>query len=782
MGRVGIAALRIALLCGGGIASFPGTALGQSAPDAGTPQSSPAPAPVPTAGTPNTDDDIVVTATRTGAVSVQKVPLAISVVDPAALNRQGGQGFTDYLGTLPSVFVQSLGPGQNKINIRGFSTGTFAPTDTQDRTLVAVYLDDTPISLQGNTPDLKVFDLERVEVLRGPQGTLFGASAMAGTVRFITKKPNLTKTEGNIEGQLSGTEDGGLNWSLRGSISVPLVTDRVALRVGGYQGRNSGYIDNVGTGRKDANYDETTQLRAVLRIKATDRLTLDPSFTYSRLRTGGEPTVLVGVAGVGPGQYRSTVDEFYRDNLKLYNLTANYELDGANIVSSTSYIDRSFARHYGGEYLVQRLGLRRVVPAIQPFDLIAPNDIASTVRDFTQELRINSTGERRFNWIGGVFYQNQRRSLTQNIFAKSLSGVGFDQLRARAGGNGVGVLIPSTSYGAPFSDMPFYGDQHYSERQIALFGELSYLIVPGLKATIGARYFDWRQNFDLYYGGLLGAVGVGQPLRRTDSAKEHGVNPRFALSYQANDNILFFAEAAKGFRFGGVNDPLPTSCGATGGATFGPDKTWSYSLGAKTQLFDRHLKLNVTAFRADWNDIQTLFVITACSYGIKVNAGNVRNQGVELETTLRVTDNIALTFNGSYTDAKANGNVINVNALDGARAPYVPKFSATTAIDLNFPVASRSSINIHGQYEHKSGYYNSFTPQITPSVNLFRFPESNLFSASVNYVSGTWEAGVFGRNLSDERTIVGRSGNNNFGFRNSIARGRTIGARLAYKF
>ncbi len=223
-------------------------------------------------GSQSTLQEVVVTATKQGAENIQNVPMSISVVNTAALDREGISSIGDLVDSVPSVSMQQYGPGQNKFAIRGISDpGNIDPTNLVDQSLVSVYLDDTPISLQGATPDLKVFDLQRVEVLSGPQGTLYGASAMAGTIRLITQKPDATSFFGYAEGDGSDTDGGGGNWNTRAMINVPLIQDRLALRLSGYGAHDSGWIDNIGLPKNDANSDVTAQFRAAAEFKATDR-------------------------------------------------------------------------------------------------------------------------------------------------------------------------------------------------------------------------------------------------------------------------------------------------------------------------------------------------------------------------------------------------------------------------------------------------------------------------------------------------------------------------------
>lgn len=736
----------------------------------------------------STLEEIIVTADRQNALEIQKAPIAISVIDTDALTREGAQGYSDYLEALPSVVLRETSRGQNQFVIRGMATGGFNHTDLQDRSLVSVYLDDTPISLQGNTPDLKIYDLERVEVIRGPQGTLYGASAMAGNIRFITVKPDPGKFDASAEATVGKVEDGGTDFSVRGMMNLPL-SESLALRINAYSGENSGYIDNIGLGEKDANDDETTQARGVLRWTPTESLTIDASHTYARLRTHGEPTlwrVFVPPAVGTPLPFEANntnVPEAYNDDFNLSNLTVSYSFEPMALISSTSYVDRDFARPTSGQYLVGRrnLGLDTV-----PYDsIVSHNNIDNTLQDFTQEVRLQSRGEGRFRWIAGAFYQKTHRTQLQDIPT-----VGYDVNSYGGFYFANGIVSTSPEVGAPHADDAFFGDQDIRDRQYAVFGEATFTLLPGLNLTAGARYFDWQQDFELYFAGLLGAEYVGAfpvaPLVRSGvSGDETGTNPRVALSYQATDNLLVFAEAAKGFRFGGVNQPIPATCGLESPVSFGSDSAWTYQVGEKSTLFNDRLTLNLTAFLTNWDDVQTRRVIVECSYFFLVNQGKVRSQGLEFESRARLTDQLLFGLSASYTDASADGPIPNLGALDGDRAPGVPRYQGSATLDYTVPAFAAGELDFHVGYQYRDGWFGDWL--VTPATSIT--PSNDRLDFAVNYLSGgSWDAGVYVRNVLDEQEVFSISGERrrrapqpSFQQAN-IGPGRTIGVRFRYDF
>jgi iron complex outermembrane receptor protein len=271
----------------------------------------------------NQVDEVVVTANRSGAESLQNIATAISAVNVQQVDRSGLGNLNDLAKFTPSLSITQGAPGYNKFDMRGLTTGAYAGSDTSDRSLVAVYLDDTPISVQGQTPDLRVYDLERVEILRGPQGTLYGASSMAGTIRFVTAKPSLSSTFGTLEATGSGTEAGSPSYSLRGMFNAPIIDGKLAARATFYQGEDGGYIDNIGLrDKKDANRNVSTQARLALRWTPTDKLTVDLSGTYERSRAYGLNT---GMSGLPAYTTSTNSPEGTRDDFQLYSLNVDYD-------------------------------------------------------------------------------------------------------------------------------------------------------------------------------------------------------------------------------------------------------------------------------------------------------------------------------------------------------------------------------------------------------------------------------------------------------------------------
>jgi len=694
-----------------------------------------------TSNEPSTDasaslTDIVVTATRNRAQSLQTVPMAVSAISAESLDSKGIGSIADIVKSVPSVNIVERGPGQSQVTIRGIASGAFSITETGDRPLVSVYLDDVPISIQGANPDLKVFDLERVEVLRGPQGTLYGSGSMAGTIRYITIKPSTKGFSGSAEGVLSGTSHAGdPNWNARASFNVPLGPDTAVLLTG-YTGRDAGFIDNVGTGQKDANSNRTTQARGALRWTGVDNLTVDASLLYSRLTTNG---LSVAYSGYPQYTYDSLAKEFYRDRMLVGNLTAELDLGGARLSSSSSYIDRKYSSQTSGfnyEYILDFLfgGVRTAAPSL----------VNQKIQTFTQEVRLVSDSDSAFSWSVGGFYEHTKRSYDQNIPMAGLD--------AAIGLNSV------TSFGTPFPNDLFFGTQNIKERQFALFGEANYKFTPELDFTAGVRYFNFRQTFDLAFTGAAGSAFDANPtgnptylpLTQTGKPKANGFNPRFVLSYKPDHDAMIFAEASRGFRYGSVNEPVASAfcSGLTAPTTVGADNLWNYAVGLKSQFADRKVTFNVTGFFIDWRDVQSR-VDLSCGYYYRLNQGHIQSKGLELETAFRPLRNLTITFNGSYTDAKSKSDVISPDgqavALDGDRAPLFPRWIGALSSQYVIP-AGEGNVTLSTDLQYRSNFYNRFRPD---NVNYRETPDQTLVNASITYDIGAWQFGIFGTNLTN---------------------------------
>jgi len=700
--------------------------------------------------------------------------MAITVISATELENKGLGSVADFGRTIPSVNMQEDSPGVNAIEMRGVVTTGPDITTLQDRSLTSTYLDDAPISIQSANPDLKVFDLERVEVIRGPQGTLYGAGSMSGTIRLITKKPDSNTFSGSFDTALSNTDHGSFNYNTRGMVNLPVIDNVLGVRIALYRGEDSGFINNIGTHTPRANDAESTQGRIAARWTPNELATIDASVTFARLTSHGNYNTY---PQLGEYVYDSLDPERFDDYFKLYNLTGDFDMGFAHLIASVSYQDRQFTDERSFDFFDEALLTPGVLLPSQGFQI-------NSVKDATQEIRLVSRQDQKLRWSVGAFHEQYHRFYPQDVYSP-----GFDA--AFADLYGVPGFTSIGAYGTPRNDDFFYGTIDVQEHQSALFGEVTYEVVPKVDVTLGARYFNFKQDFNLFFTGVAGALGPGEPLVSNGTTTSSGGNPRVVVDYKPTDNLMFFAQAARGFRYGGVNLPVPLSfCAADLAAahltnappTFGPDHLWDYDIGEKGTFWNGRIVANVTAFYINWGDVQTTFPL-ACGYPFVENQGKVKSRGFELENRAKVTDSLTLNLNGSFTDAEANGPLVNLNAPSGAKVPFFPRWIVTTGPDYTVPLGE-GSLRFSADYTFRSATYNEFNLE-DPTTRAI--PSSTMVNASVTYAIHKYEFSVYGTNLTDNLLVSEVQAGNRLepyvpGDERFIGRPRTYGVRFHVGF
>jgi outer membrane receptor protein involved in Fe transport len=637
----------------------------------------------------------------------------------------------------------------------------------------SLYLDDASIGQEGFNPDLHVYDLERIEVIRGPQGTLYGAGSMAGTIRLITKKPDPTSFFGDADVSVSQTDHGGTNTSERAMINVPLIDDRLAARLVVFRSDDSGYIDNIELHQRDANPAYATQERLAIRWLPVDTLTLDASATFARLNALGRDTVY---PALGAYTYESLTPEQLSDYFKLYNVTADWDVSFAHLISSTSYTQREIAEDESFEAIDEFL----LTPGTR---LQADNDNANSIHKFQEELRLVSRPDQALRWITGAYFERDSQFYPQNLVSP-----GFDSTFGAEIGDP--TFNSQTAYGTPAPNTPFYGTINLVEKQFALFGEATYPILPQLDLTLGARYFNFKDDFNLFFTGIAGAIAPGDPDTGSGEQKSSGVNPRGVLSYKITDQVMVYAEAARGFRYGGVNEPAPVTFCATQLAAlglkespeaFGPDHLWSYTLGEKGTFADGRLVMNVDGFYINWDDVQTIHDLS-CGYNFTENAGKIKSQGIEWDSKVRATSALTLGLSGSFTDAVANGPIANLSAADGDRAPYFPRTIVTVTGEYSIPLPEGKLV-VSADYTYRSNEFTDFSPS---AFDYLEIPSSVLLNGSLGYITDRWSVTLYGTNLTNNHLVSLNDVNDFAPYQPSNleywGRPRTIGLHAHVKF
>jgi iron complex outermembrane recepter protein len=718
-------------------------------------------------------EEIIVTAQKRSE-SQQSVPFSLSVVSEATLQERGDQDFKDFARSVPSLSFIDLGPGQSQLSIRGINTGLVARDDTARKETVGVYLNEVPVSIALFNPDLDTYDVARVEVLRGPQGTLYGAGSLSGTVRMLTNQPDVREPQGSVYTLVSSTRDGGTNYAAKGAVNLPLVTNVLAARLVGYDDYNDGYIDDIGLGRSNVNDAKKYGGRVSIKYTPNEQLMLLPMVIYQRINTGGfplddrqsilgtssDPAALAALPAVltrtpdplTPGQtlignpVGGTYEQYRQrpeglgDTFKVYSLEADYQLGWASLTSSSSYLDRDLEARRDFTYFMNSVfgaGFNYSLPASELLD-------QTGLATFSQELRLASTAPGRFRWITGAFYQHEARHYTQSIFSP-----GFQSLTG----------IPADLAGLG-TDVLYVGQFDLRLRQTALFGEGTWNLTDKLALTGGLRWYDYSQSRDSLLQGLFNNL---QTTAQTTSTSAHGFNPKYLLAYAVTEDALLSLQASRGFRLGGPSDPVPGICAADAAAAgissgqFQPETLWNYELGLKTAWADRRLIVNGDVFDIEYSNLQ-LNRRLPCSFTVTTNGGKARSRGVELEVSGRAATHLDITLGTAYTDAKILTTVPSLNAAADDRLPLAPRVTLSAAAHYTLPLRSGWSayLDVSNQYIGSViAYFNSLLPGSPPiDAQSNQVGGYNLLNLRIGAQNPRFEAVLFATNLLDRRADI----------------------------
>ena len=751
-------------------------------------------------------EQIIVTAQKR-ASALQDVPFSVGAATEQQIRDSGSTNIVDLSRNFAGLTITDLGPGQSQVAIRGISAGQVVRDLVGGvKEAVGVYLDESAISQALFTPDLDLFDLERFEVLRGPQGTLFGAGSSAGTVRYITRQPQLGQFEGAAEaGAYTGT-DADVGFNLRGVVNLPMA-DTAALRVVGYYNELAGFIDSVYPGRgvsEDVNSGEKMGARVALLFQPNENLSITPRIVYQKLETDGYPRIdAYNILGnpftttqpaVNPGERGQVtqIPEGIEDELTLADLVVNWGLGGVTLTSVTSYTERDVtvvrdASQLTGSVTISFSGA--FPPAATPAEVRLNSPLIDTTQleTFSQEVRLASDGGDAFEWLIGAFYQDIDREYGQNLPTP-----GYDQFLTSHG------LPPSSGFNAP-PNTPYFSQVPFTFKQMAIFGEGTYRFSDQWSLTGGLRYYDFDEDRFLTFAGAFADVGY---TRQPGSTSSDGYSPRVILAYEPNDDVLLSAQVARGFRLGGINDPLNVGlCTAqdlttfSGQPNFDDEKVTNYELGAKTMFADGRVTFNAAVFFSDIDDLQVIADAGSCSSRIVLNA-QAESIGAELELFARPTSNWDLGLSATWVQAEitetrlsASGQPI-AGIRDGNRLPTSPEFQASASATYSWPFSATMEGFANFTFQHVGssftqladqepgvgcvgcpgapGFFNFGDPTISSVTFEPELPSYEIGNLRFGLKKDAWEAALYVNNVWDERAFL------------SLDRERGFRARVAY--
>ncbi|MGH8137356.1 MAG: TonB-dependent receptor [Steroidobacteraceae bacterium] len=747
------------------------------------------------AGTTTTLEEVVVTADKRGEESLESIPTAIQAITGEALERKGVVEFADFAGQVAGLSYGDLGPGDKKYVIRGVTS--VGPST------VGVYYDEAVITGAnandgaGREPDIRTFDLDRIEVLKGPQGTLYGASSMSGTIRYITRKPVLDKVEGYVQGEGSDTSQGGGNFMFNGALNLPIVPDALALRVVGWDIQNSGFIDDIripAGAIDDANWEKTQGGRAELRWKASDALDIVASATVQTTHTGGSarytppgalsfPPPAEAVPGFPqiPGGDLKNTDltvSPWNENLQVFGVTATYTMSNGVVTATSNYFNRHVDFVFDSTPILFFFGVPIPGITLQPQN----RAIASN------ELRYASKFSGPINFVVGAFSQHERNDFLVQV------------VKSNAFGNAAGPFNPDNSDDAlsnPNGNTFFGRTDDNRIKQYAGFGELDADFTDKLSGLVGVRYFhseqDSVQNQTHPFGGFTSSPVGPQTNTESDGKTTFKLN----LSYKA-DFGLMYATASEGFRVGGTNAAdLPFASNIP--RTFGPDQLRNYEVGLKTDFLDKRVRLNMAAYAIRWSDIQIQSTDTTGAFVFTTNAGTASVDGFELESQMLLTTGLEFDLAATYENARLTAdqpnprglatnpgqcpvpgvNCVSNIAVDGDHLPEVPKVMLNGALTYTVPLSAAATGSLRADLTYRSNTDSQANTLSQYNVPLGAYVLVGL-RASIDW--NDWNVALFGKNITNKRAQIDAIRSDQDPLALITVRPRTIGLQVTRKF
>ncbi|HEX2059246.1 MAG TPA: TonB-dependent receptor [Thermoanaerobaculia bacterium] len=734
---------------------------------------------------PKVQEEMVVTA-RKREENVQEVPVSVAAPTESDLRDAGAETIEDVAANVAGFTVQNLGPGQSQVAIRGVSAGQIVRDQPGVKEQVGVYLDESVISLSLFTPDIDLFDLSRVEVLRGPQGTLFGSGSLSGTVRYITNQPRLGVSESIGEVTLSSIGDGGMGGSAKAAVNVP-IGDRAAMRAVAYYTRYGGYIDAVQPNlsvEDDVNDGDRKGARLAFLFQPSTRLRVTPRLLYQEVDMQGwnridDYNILANpftttrpAVDLGEREQFIQLEEPFTDEFLLGDLNVEYDFGGLTLTSITSYTDRDVLVIRDATALTASItgGTIGLGPSVYTID--APLYDATQAQALSQELRLAGGATSGLQWVAGVFYSDAERDYAQNLPV-----IGFEDA-ARA----LGVNIPTAGTKLALKDELYKSDLHYDFKQAAIFGEVTYPATPRLDLVGGLRYYDFEEDRVQIFDGIF-----ADPIDSVGSTSADGFAPRVMASYKLSDTTRLNAQISKGFRLGGINDPLNLPlCREEDLATYGGHPTWddetlwNYEIGAKTTLMGGRGTFNASAYYMDIENLQATVTAGSCSSRLILNVPKARSTGVEAEFDATPSDNFDFALSAHYNNSELrstfrapNGQPV-AGIQEGNRLPTVPEFQMAAAATYRMPMQGFVPY-LTGVYQHIGDRYtqvadqapgfgtvdlNSFPGKIGGpyTQNTFTFdpnlPAYDIINVRVGVLRNNWDAALFINNITDERALL----------------------------
>lgn len=733
--------------------------------------------------------EVVVTA-RKRDEKLLEVPAPVTAISAATLELTQAVTLEDYMTQVPGVTFDDARAGQTKVTFRGINAGDSNAT-------VVTYVDNIPLTPSGPsansayvTPNLDPSDLAQIEVDRGPQGTLYGANAIGGILKYVTVKPDPNHFSGRIEVTGESADHGAQAGSVRGAVNIPLIADKLALRVSAFDRNDPAYIDDPNLKVKNVNTEHVSGGRGALLWNATDSLTVILSSMVQLTRADGTNTVdynpFTGQPLYGDLTHeRYLRDEYFSSRYAIQNADIQWDLGWAKLLSSTSY---STLSNGGDADLTPAYGALLSAALGRPntgFD----NPLVVHGNKITEELRLSSSGKDKLEWQIGGFYTRDRTQYDQSANLFDLTTQAY-----------------VTDFGPTFQG---YLKNQYVEH--SGFGNIDYHFTPQFDVDLGARYSEDSQRLDSFFEGLIFGPTVDSQTLDREHATTWAVNPRYKLT----EDEMIYARVATGYRPGGASLLVPSAIQAGLSPIFKPDHLTSYEAGWKASLFDHRVTADVSVYYIRWTDVQEN--ITIGSFTFPGNGGAAHSQGVETSFTWLPMTGLSLsanvTFNENRLDADQAGNPDMSQA--GNRLPGTPKFSGNLSGDYNWDITPSTKAFVGASVYFTTARPNALTlgydpnnasgvgpvpnfgtvPIYNPNTNAVigytstKLPGYAKVDLRAGVIRGPWTVEAYVKNLADVRAYSETYGLNNSSYGNYsnqwtavVLPPRVIGLSLAYKF
>ena len=724
-------------------------------------------------------EEIVVTALKRSS-TLQDTPIAISALTSEGLERVGADDFVDFVGSVPGLTLRDNGPGSTRPIIRGIAS----PGEPQ----VGIYFDEAlVVGAPGTTndagarsPELKPFDLERVEVLKGPQGTLYGGGSMGGTLRFITRKPNAEKFEGKISIEGSTVRYGDSGFQVNGMVNIPIIQDQLAVRVVAFKRDDPGFVDNVAYGKDDINDVDTEGGRVAIRWTPTDRITATGTVYYQDQNVGGGFHFNPSIDNDNP-KTGALSREPYNDEQVLYNLTLEYGFDWADALYSYSWYDRDavFRFHNGFTGF--------------PFPPVLSTQ-PEPLQALSHEFRLSSSGQNVVDWTVGAFYSDRNAFVDSRVQYPDANGeIADDRI----------FLFRRTVN----SDLV----------QRAVYGEATWHVTDRFALTAGVRYYDVDSGSDVVnrvnvpgLGLPSGTPGINLPHRiNVTRGSEDGTIFKVHGAFDLTDDVLAYASFSQGFRPGGANQNTSsialTDPGNVGvPEEFRSDTLDSYEIGIHSQWFDNRLTLNGAVYYIDWSDIVLGGRSATGLFGFLNNADSAEATGFELESAFDLGKDFRLTAALSYVNAELDadapvnraGRNHSRSGLKGDAIPDVPEWTFNASMEYGHTLPWMGLrgyfyLNVNYIGEHFSDYneflldINTLVPTTGPNSSYNRQGDYAILDLRAGVEGDDWEVALFLENVFDERAITHIFEDSTFRLdpgQNFLEKPRTLGVMLSRDF